>query len=77
MIGFSSPVSDTLDSLCSPYWSYWDSGAIVDGALVRSAIDNSIGSKAFGAFTKNTTVSWDVDELYSTFFFCINGGTGV
>ena len=54
----------------------WASGDLVSSASVRVAISDCVGSKAFNAFTQDIAISWDVDELYSTIFFSINGGTG-
>ena len=53
----------------------WASGAIVASALVRVAIGACGGLKDFSAFTQDTAIYWDVDELYSPIFFSINGGT--
>ena len=87
-----SAVSATFDFACSPDFSSlvfidppmvwvgaavgWDSVDIVAGALFRVATADCVGSKAFSAFTQDTAISWDLDELYSTILFCINGGTG-
>ena len=49
-------------------------GDIVSGELVRVAISTCVGSKAFSNFTQDHLISSDVDELYSTIFFNINGG---
>ena len=76
MIGFSSDVSATYYSVCSPACSYWASGDIVYGLSVRVDITTSVGPKDFSAFTQDTEISWDVDKLYSTIFFSINEGTG-
>ena len=54
----------------------WASGDVVSSTSVRVDISDCVGSKAFNAFTQDTEISWDVDELYSTIFFSINGGTG-
>ena len=53
----------------------WGSGAIVAGASVRVVIAVYVVPKASSAFTKGTAISWNVDELYSTIFFSMNGGT--
>ena len=52
----------------------WASGTMVAGELVRVVIVACVNSKAFSAFIQDTTISWDVDELYSTILFSINGG---
>ena len=33
-----------------------------------------MGSNSFSAFTQDNATSWEVDELYFTIFFSINGG---
>ena len=63
-------------SSCSPDFSSWDSRAVVSGALVIVAIAACVGLKAYSAFTKDTAISLDMDELYSTNFFSINESTG-
>ena len=54
----------------------WVSGDLVSGALVMVAITDCVGLKAFIAFTQDTAIFWNVDELYSTIFFSIHGGNG-
>ena len=54
----------------------WESGAIVAVASVRVAMAACVCLKDFSAFTQYTAISWDLDELYSTILFSINGGTG-
>ena len=76
VIWFASSVSATSDSFCSLDWYSWDSGAIVAVASVRVMIAACVGLKAFSAFTQDTAISLDVDELYSIIFFSIHGGTG-
>ena len=75
VIGFASAVSATSALFYSSACSYWASGDILAGASVRVAIVSCVGPKDFIALTQYTAVSWDVDELYSTIFFNINGGT--
>ena len=62
--------------MCSTVCSSWASGTIVAGALVRVVIAACVGSKAFSAYTQDTVISWDVDELYFNIFFSVNGFTG-
>ena len=76
MIGFASAVSATCTSFCSTGCYGWDLGSIVAGLSVRVAITVCIGLKDFSIFTQDNAISLDVDELYSTIFFSINGGTG-
>ena len=92
VIEFDFDVSATSDLVCSPARSSlifvappmvwfgaaigWDSGYILAGSLVLVSIADCVGSKDFSAFTQDTAISWDVDELYSTIFFSINGGNG-
>ena len=92
LIGFASAVSAPYALVCYPAWSsfivvtpsvVWvgaaigcNSGAMVSGASVRVAIVACIGSKDFNALALYAVISWDVEELYSTIFFSINGGTG-
>ena len=76
MIGFASAVSDTSALVCSPACYSWASGDIVPGASARLAIAACVCSKAFRAFTQDTAISWDVEELYFMILFKINGGTG-
>ena len=51
-------------------------GSIVAHALVRVEIAACVGSKDFSAFTEDTAISWNVDELCSTIFYSMNGGNG-
>ena len=50
---------------------------IVACAPVRAVIAACIGLNAFSTFTQDNKISLDVDELYYTIFFSMNGGTGV
>ena len=76
VIGFASALSATYFPVCSPACCSWGSVDIVSCASVRVAIAACIDSKFFSAFTQDTAISLDVDEIYSTVFFGKNGGTG-
>ena len=76
VIEFDSSVSDNSVAHCSPSCSYWASGAILYGVSVRLSIATCVGSKAFSAFTQDTSIYLYVDELYSTIFIIINGVLG-
>ena len=52
----------------------WYSGAVLAGALFRVNIAASLCSEAFINLTQDTAISWYVDKLYSSIFFCVNGG---
>ena len=89
--GIFFAVSATSASFCSPacplliviyfpvVWASaavgWASGAVVAGSSIRVSIADCVSSNAFITFTQDNAISWDVDELSSTIFFSMNGGT--